>query len=143
MTRNQLKQLVKECLLEIIIEGSPNAVVESVKTRNSGKQNLNSNNQQTEHRRSHLDLIHPNGKTQESQQKNQVQRKNQNYKEIIGNNDHLAEIFADTASSGLVESIGTAHQSNPVVDTGFDPTLFEGSANWAKMAFADSKSQRA
>ena len=142
MTRNQLKQLVKECLLEIIVEGSPSAVVESVKTRNSGKQNLNSN-QQTEPRRSHLDLIHPNGKTQVSQQKNQVQRKNQNYKEIIGNNDHLAEIFADTASSGLVESIGTAHQSNPVVDTGFDPTLFEGSVNWAKMAFADSKSQRA
>ena len=79
MTRNQLKQLVKECLLEIIVEGSPSAVVESVKTRNNGKQNLNSNNgkqnlnsnngKQTV-RRSHLDLIHPNGKAQENKQKN-------------------------------------------------------------------------
>ena len=137
MTRNQLKQLVKECLLEIIVEGSPSAVVESVKTRNNGKQNLNSNNGKQTVRRSHLDLIHPNGKAQENKQKNQ------NYKEIVGANEHLAEIFADTASSGLVESIGGAHQPNPVVDTGFDPTLFEGSANWAKMAFADSKPQRA
>jgi hypothetical protein len=67
-----------------------------------------------------------------------------NYKELVGGNDVMASIFADTAGSGLVESLSeraSAH-SNPVIDTGIDPSLFEGASNWATLAFSETPSKR-
>ncbi len=133
MKRSELKQLVKECLLEIIIEGSPKTVVENVRERNGKQQTQKSNiAKPAQVRRPALDHVYPNGNTAQPQKI----LKEKIYKEITGNNELLAEAFADTAASGLVDSLGSHQPSNPVVDTGFDPTLFEGSSNWAKMAFS-------
>jgi hypothetical protein len=142
MTRDELKELVKECLLEIVIEGSPKRVVESVRERNTTKQAA-----KPAVTRPALDLIHPRGKpashaaparTPERPRPSAAQ-----YKDLVGGNDVLASVFADTAASGLVERLGSpdgsAPQANPMIDTGVDPTLFEGSDNWAMMAFSESR----
>ena len=69
------------------------------------------------------------------------------YKELANGNDVMASIFADTAASGLVEQLGNPggqgpQSSNPVIDTGVDPNLFEGASNWATMAFSEKRSAR-
>jgi len=140
VTRNELKELVKECLLEIIIEGSPNTVVESVRERNSKPQVP----QPAPARRPALDLIHPKGRPASSSSAlppagTRPRPSPANYKELVGGNDVMASVFADTAASGLVESLGTPGQktSNPIVDTGVDPNLFEGASNWSALAFAE------
>jgi len=141
MTRDELKEMVKECLLEIVIEGSPKRVVESVRERNSPKQAA-----KPAVSRPALDLIHPRGKPQAQAPARSPERPRPSpsqYKELVGGNDVLASVFADTAASGLVERLGSlegsASQANPMIDTGVDPTLFEGSENWAMMAFSESK----
>lgn len=148
MTRNELKSIVKECLLEIIIEGSPKTVVENVRERNSkpARNPVDPQMSQQKNVRKSLDLIHPLGKpaTPQLPPRQQAKADPSRYKEIVGNNDVMASIFADTASSGLVESIGHAGQtnSNPIIDTGVDPTLFEGASNWSTLAFAESNKGR-
>jgi len=144
MTRDDLKELVKECLLEIIVEGSPKRVVENVRERNSVKQ------QAKPTVRPALDLIHPRGKALPSSQpasQRQPERPRpspSSYKELVGGSDVMASVFADTAASGLVERLGSPDgggqgQMNPLIDTGVDPNLFEGSDNWAMMAFSESR----
>jgi len=145
VTRDDLKSLVKECLLEIIIEGSPKNVVESVRERKSGSRAP----VEAQHTisRPALDLIHPNGVSRKAsvpktQQPVTTRVKAESYRELTGGNAIMAEIFADTASSGLVERIGSAannENTNPYIDTGVDPTLFEGADNWATIAFSNSK----
>lgn len=146
MTRDDLKSLVKECLLEIIIEGSPKSVVESVRERKSGSR-APAESRPTVSRPA-LDLIHPNGVSRKASPPRTAQpaapprARAENYRELTGGNAVMAEIFADTASSGLVERIGSAannENTNPYIDTGVDPTLFEGADNWATIAFSDSK----
>jgi len=67
------------------------------------------------------------------------------FKSLVNGNDVMASVFADTAASGLVEKLGSpegssmVESSNPIIDTGVDPTLFEGSSNWATMAFSDTR----
>jgi len=145
MTRDDLKELVKECLLEIIVEGSPKRVVENVRERNSAKQVA-----RPPATRPALDLIHPKGRPPASSPAPVSQRQPErprpnaaNYKELVGGNDVMASVFADTAASGLVERLGSlegnSSQSNPLIDTGVDPNLFEGAENWATMAFAESR----
>ena len=143
MTRDELKEIVKECLLEIIIEGSPKTVVENVRKRNSKSPPAEVALPTT--RRPALDLIHPRGNasaTRSAAQTPQAPRPRPspaNYRELVGGNDVMASVFADTAASGLVESLGNPGQasSNPIVDTGFDPNLFEGASNWSALAFAE------
>lgn len=144
MTRDELKELVKECLLEIIVEGSPKRVVESVRERNMAKPAA-----RPSATRPALDLIHPKGRPTSSSPipaPKQAERPRTSpavYKELVGGNDVMASVFADTAASGLVERLGSpeggSNNSNPIVDTGIDPNLFEGAENWATMAFAESR----
>jgi len=145
MTRDDLKELVKECLLEIIVEGSPKRVVENVRERNTTKQST-----RPVATRPALDLIHPKGRAPASspvptqRQPDRPRPSAANYKELVGGNDVLASVFADTAASGLVERLGSPDggsnsQANPLMDTGVDPNLFEGAENWAMMAFSESR----
>lgn len=148
MTRNELKDLVKECLLEIIVEGSPQRVVESLSERKSQKQPPRSTVS-----RPALDLIHPRGKTPiprslvTQRPLERSRHSSSDFKELTGGNEIMASVFADTASSGLVERMGSpegglrsmVESSNPVIDTGVDPAIFEGSSNWAEMAFAETR----
>jgi hypothetical protein len=50
----------------------------------------------------------------------------------------MASIFADTASTTLVEQVAQERGVTKAVDTGVDPSMFEGAGNWASLAFADS-----
>ena len=141
MTKNELKDLVKECLLEIIVEGTPKKIIENIKDRAS---NVKEARQQM---RPSLDLVYPRGKPSASKpapglsQPVRPKHNPSDFRELVGGNDVMASVFADTASSGLVERLGSNDSSsaNPVIDTGVDPTLFEGSSNWAPMAFSDSR----
>jgi len=139
VTRNELKELVKECLLEIIIEGSPKTVVESVRERNSKP----TTKERAAPRRPALDHIRPNGRPAPSPVP-QPRPNPSNYKDLVGGNDVMASIFADTAASGLVESLGSSGQqrSNPIVDTGVDPTILDGASNWSALAFAETTRTR-
>jgi len=147
MTRDDLKSLVKECLLEIIIEGTPKNVVENLKERKltPRQQPTQQPTQKPTVSRPALDFIHPNGAQRKplAEKSHQTSKKSpavDNIRNIVGENHIMAEIFADTAKSGLVERIGSPgsnENANPLIDTGFDPTLFEGSENWATMAFSN------
>jgi hypothetical protein len=141
LTRNELKEIIKECLLEIIIEGSPQTVVESVKERNrKAPAPAPQVAQQPVARRPALDLIHPRGKSSTtSALPPRTRPSTANYKDLAGGSDVMASVFADTAASGLVESLGTSGQttSNPILDTGIDPNLLDGASNWSKLAFAE------
>lgn len=55
----------------------------------------------------------------------------------IVNKDVMSSIFADTATTTLLEQ-GKGEGRSPTVDTGIDPSIFEGSKNWAALAFSDS-----
>lgn len=145
MTRDELKDLVKECLLEIIVEGSPQRVVESLSERKTQRQS-----QRPAVSRPALDLIHPRGKVPQAKPSMPPRAAPprpapSDFKSLANGNDIMASVFADTAASGLVERLGSpdgssmVESSNPVIDTGVDPTLFEGASNWATMAFADSR----
>lgn len=140
MKRSELKDIVKECLVEILLEGvggSEGRVNEqrSPSTKEQAAAPL---------RRPALDMIRPMGKAlQERQTRPEPPRPPPAaFKELAGGNDVMASIFADTASSGLVESVGSersSHSANPIIDTGIDPTRLEGASNWAALAFAEPR----
>lgn len=143
MNKSELKNLVKECLVEILLEGVGNntpRVTESRKVQQPTTIKHVS-------ARPALDLIR-HGELSQSAKAALPTRRIQNassYKELANGNDVMASIFADTASSGLVEQLGNpgeqnSRTSNPVIDTGVDPNLFEGASNWATMAFSEKRS---
>jgi hypothetical protein len=150
--KSDLKNLIKECLIEILIEGSPSSVSENYQRADSQKV-VAQEKQPQRSLRPALDLIHPNGNAKIPPQiqkslppKQFVQEKKTakptDFKHIVGTNNVLAEMFADTYSSGLVERIGSpadSMTSNEVVDTGVDPLDLSGSSKWASIAFASSK----
>jgi hypothetical protein len=145
LTKNEMKSLVKECLLEILIEGVGGESSNLSESRQA-RPPTNSRVQQAPTRRPSLDMIRPRAAPSAAPAPQPPRSKPNpaNYKELVGGNDVMASIFADTAGSGLVESLnerGSAH-SNPVIDTGVDPTLFEGAGNWAALAFSEPPSKR-
>lgn len=146
MNRSELKSIVKECLLEILMEGvaakpSKPAVVES-KQRTVQKQ---SEKAQPVRNRPGLDLIlhgSPTKSGQPSQQRSYDPLASV-AKELAGGNDVMASIFADTAKTTLPQQgiNESSRPSNPVVDTGIDPsTMFASSKNWEFLAFSGKNS---
>jgi len=140
LNRNELKSIVKECLLEILIEG----VGSDTPRVNESRQVRSPPQSSPPIRRPALDMIRPRGGSQPIATPPRPKPSPAAYKEIVGGNDVMASIFAETAASGLVESMGTgtAQNSNPVIDTGVDPNLFEGASNWAALAFSETTSKR-
>ncbi len=149
MNRNEIKSIVKECLLEILMEGvkgSSQRVEENRQTKRVQPV--------TETRRSPLDTVTYAQRTtsvpkppQNRPAPNPAQK--ESYKELANGSDVMASIFADTASTTLMEQretgrSGMASQAsaNPVIDTGVDPNLMEGSNNWALLAFSDKRPVR-
>ena len=145
MNKSELKSLVKECLVEILLEGIGHPSSKIAENRTI-KQPSNTRQVTT---RPALDLIR-HGELSPSINAALPKRPVQNsasYKELANGNDVMASIFADTAASGLVEQLGNPggqgpQSSNPVIDTGIDPNLFEGASNWATMAFSEKRSAR-
>jgi hypothetical protein len=139
LNRNELKTIVKECLLEILMEGAGGNVQESVGKRGS----LPS----APVRKTQDLMSYAPSRQQAPPQRQQSRPVNKDAFRVLANgNDVMASIFADTAASGLVENLGDPGSarpgSNPVVDTGVDPSVFEGASNWALLAFNDKTARR-
>lgn len=137
MKRNELKTLVKECLLEILMEGVAN---------NSQKQNIAETRQEVRQapRRTALDHIIPAQSRPQQQQKRAQDRNVEIAKSLTNNDPVMSSIFADTASTTLREQVAAdGGRSQPVNDTGVDPmSIFENAGNWASLAFSDSQVKR-
>lgn len=128
MKRSELKQLVKECLLEILSEGLKSPVVE---VRSSLKTQSN------------------------SPQKQQITTKNKilesAVREVAGNDSVLAEILADTAVTTLQRQLNASREDAPVAESlgiqsesntaGVDLSAFNlpSEQHWAELAFSDKK----
>ena len=140
LLRSELKEIVKECLVEILSEGLNNDNSQQIYESRNRKIRNTTNTP----RKSHLDNITYNKKIEN--------RKKEIEKTVLSSNitsdPILNELLADTASSTLQEQIaaegkrGTSltvsgDQAARVVDAS-DPTELFGNAsnNWASLAFS-------
>jgi hypothetical protein len=149
LNKNELKTIVKECLLEILLDGM-NDTSKQIKeggTRRPPDRRPVEN--VTEKKRSHLDTV-TYAQRPAASLKPPTERRpppppvlKERYRDLANGNDVMASIFADTASSTLQKqreaSTVDREGANPVVDTGVDPSLMEGSNNWAHLAFASKR----
>lgn len=134
MKRTELKSLVKECLLEILMEG-----VAAPSTKQQVKEAV-----EQQPRRRALDYVLPNGQQRQVNNSKSIPQTNLKQKiaskvveSIVPNDPVMASIFEDTASTTLREQVAAdSGRSIPTNDTGVDPVaLFEGADNWASLAF--------
>lgn len=132
MTRNELKGLIKECLVEILTEGAGVSAVRESKARQAHVP-------QPQRRHPALDAIAiPKKQSVEvPQQRRPAPPPPQNFNAIT-NDPMMASIFADTASTTLMEQVNADRGVAAAVNTGVDPSVFEGAANWASLAFSES-----
>jgi hypothetical protein len=141
LKRSELKAVVKECLLEILMEG-----VASPATRQQVKETV-----EQQPRRKALDYVLPSGQRRQVNNNKNVVETNLRQKatskvvdSIVPNDPVMASIFEDTASTTLREQIAAdSGRSVQVNDTGVDPVaLFEGADNWASLAFGSPATNR-
>tara|TARA_A100001011_G_C14307719_1_gene843983 strand:+ start:949 stop:1395 length:447 start_codon:yes stop_codon:yes gene_type:complete len=144
LSRTVLKEIVKECLVEILSEGlaspvsSTPRIQETVQRKRKKKQNI----QQTQKNRySYLDNIKF-GQHEQKKQKNNV-------KTNITNDPIMNELLADTAVSTLKEQVSAERNkgsaaiavqgdhASRVVDKSNPEDLFgsETASKWASLAF--------
>ena len=135
MTKNELKGLIKECLMEILVEGvgeNLHTLVEGKKTRKTNKK------------------THKNLSTRKSvgprtaRKKKLDEHMQSNIKELTPD-PIMASIFADTAMTTLTEQssivassgrLGGAPEDEASKATKkMNPMQLDGSTNWAKLAF--------
>jgi len=150
LNKKALKQLIKECLVEILVEGigdEGDILEESFyrsdiepkrtkkKTSNAYKQKM----QQIQKQRDELDKVRVNSQPQVKQ----------DFSDITSDSV-MQSIFADTAKTTLVEQVEGKRGSisGPVggndtyarIANENDPMdLFENSSRWANLAFMDKK----
>ena len=131
ITRNALKAVIKECLMEILTEGiGPNAQKQSTTKKSKSK---------AQQRRTA-----PTRATQPN-----FENAVRNTAEKLTSDPVMAAIFEDTARTTLQEQI--QNETSPSVSSlqsgadngpvapGRPEDLFEGSSNWAELAFAEKK----
>jgi len=141
VTRSVLKQLIKECLVEILIEGIDsepgiNALVEAARPRPTSRSKVNPEMERIQKTRDLLD----------SKRVSTDHAINESVIDSVTSDPVMAEILRDTASTtlqnqGMSNSAhgGARHTSaDPVAQTVANnelDQLFEGSQNWAHLAF--------
>ena len=147
VTRSVLKDIVKECLVEILTEGLSGTET-LLEPRKSHKNNTKKVAPSTKPARQHpTNFMQVNSPPQINEQ---VQQRIQ---QVSGGDNIMKDILADTASrtlptmmaadrkedSGLAQRMSRGDAATKVmVDT--DPMdIFEGSSNWAALAFTDTK----
>lgn len=147
MNRSELKSIVKECLVEILMEGvgtksPPKARVNETNLRAASKQDERA---KPNRNRPGLDLIHHGAPARSQAAPSPARDPMASFaKELAGGNDVMASIFADTARTTLAEQglNESSRPSNPVVDTGIDPMeMFSSSKNWEFLAFSGKETQ--
>ena len=141
--RSVLKQLIKECLVEILIEGIDSksgiaSLVEAARPQPSSK------GKPTTRKPKSRDLLE---ESQASQPKNQI---NDDMINNVTSDPIMAEILRDTASTTLMSQgmSNSSMTSRPgqsmeaqTVANGDLEQLFEGSQNWATLAFENTKNK--
>jgi hypothetical protein len=145
ITRNELKDLIKECILEVMLEGikpneSPRQVVEQARKPSSPPVTS----------KKHLDSI--SFSTGASRVAEQAQGRRQPPPVVADlasafpkeQRDIMQQIFEDTARNTLPSQMtaerNPAAAAHMTATTGVDPmSIFEGASNWADLAFADAK----
>lgn len=140
--RSVLKQLIKECLVEILVEGisadssSANALVEAVSPRPSAENNgYKSELQRINSQRERLDNV-------------KASQINENLINNVTEDPTMADIFRDTAETtlknqGLSNNARdsrhvAADAASQVVANNSIEDLFEGAGNWAALAFSNN-----
>ena len=131
LTKKALKNLVKECLIEILAEGiSTESIVESKKI----KQVKNSPEREfLSRKKAAADSV-------------KFEQKARDVSRSLTEDPIMQSIFADTVKTTLQEQVSSANR--PPVPKGADRAaqivsqtnpedLFDGNSNWATLAFAD------
>lgn len=145
LSRNLLKDLVKECLVEILAEGLANPGTTTEKKVSKPAKSRPKRKHPTDFME-----VNTTGITQKPVIKENLR---QRIDSAAGGNDVMRDILADTAQRTLptmvaADSRNTAGDAQRHVHgdaatkamTQADPMdLFEGSSNWAALAFSDSK----
>ena len=145
ITKSQLKQLIKECLVEILIEGIDSepgveALVEAARPRSSSgtRKNYDAEVARLEKQRALLDS--------KPARKSVV---SDNLIASMTDDTTMADIFRDTAETTLLEQ-GMQNKAGPRMSAANrDPAatavadnelsdLFAGSQNWASLAFSNN-----
>jgi hypothetical protein len=150
MSRGQFKEIVKECLIEILSEGmgSPSSIKESIFRHEVSSKNLSSVRQdQSSLRRRPQDTVSYGQK----QNHPVLDRKviNEVIKNEAGGDAVLASILADTASTTLPNMLMNEGRNQPpapagsierVVAAANPQELFgdEAASKWAALAFMDT-----
>ena len=130
MTRQVLKGIVKECLVEILSEGISTKKSVSKKSTHSDREERIERIKKEEQRL--------------SEHRKKFDRKIDTAVSSLTNDDMMRDILADTARTTLQEQLAhegnsPAGQASPGVDIG---SLFDQSeTNWASLAFADKKTR--
>ena len=128
LSRGDLKNLVKECLIEILQEGAGAAVAAPRKKGSAAPKKGASRS-----RSRAKDNIRFESAVKKSAQS-------------LTEDPIMQSIFADTAKTTLQEQYSSGTPAVPTADrgkasnTGVDPaSMFEGASNWADLAFSDPK----
>jgi len=127
LTRSKLKVIVKECIVEILAEGLGSDTLTEVKAPNPSKK------LPPQHRNRALDNI-------------KFDKRISQTVTSMTEDPIMQSIFSDTAKTTLQEQLQHSHTS-PTVPVGADAAtraaamstpedLFEGSSNWAALAFS-------
>ncbi len=136
LTRSSLKKLIKECIVEVLAEGLASDLPAGniSENRRRKKNPATTSRTRTKKRSSHLDSIKFDKKVNEAAS-------------TMTDDPVMQSIFADTAKTTLQEQI-TQGSSVPVpegadqatrIAATVDPTeIFEGSSNWADLAFSEN-----
>ena len=150
LTKNELKSIVKECLIEILAEGLTSNRQSTISERKQLKSTINNSikeSAQNKSRFSYLDNIHINQqrKSETKQHLENVQQKASN----VTKDPVMSAIFADTAMTTLREQKENNRSSGPsimssgdqaakIVDQASPTDLFgDQAAKWADLAFSD------
>ena len=147
LSRNVLKEIVKECIIEIFEESfftQGSLVNESRQTKKREKRKKRPN--VTESKRRHLDNISYNQSNKQSGHNKNFEDNIERITSNLTNDPVMANIFKDTASTTLQKqtpgrnSLVAGGDAAAMKVSNSDPTeLFSESASkWATLAFAES-----
>jgi len=148
MNREELKDLVKECIVEVLAEGLATTLKESKSPRPQKAAQPMRNPQELAlaAKRAALDGIKVGPSSQKPPQAQRPAQPRPNVSRMVEgltSDPVMSSIFADTASSTLLEQVeAESGRGSQGPTTGVDPNMFEGAANWAALAFAEKRSAR-
>lgn len=141
LSKSLLKEIVKECLVELLFEGIDSDRLEESISRGSRRtQNLHEDYERVNRRSA------PRRSTPRPEESPLAVQAQQVIPELT-NDPIMAEIFADTAKTTLVEQTsaeGRSHapataEAAAIANVDDLSDIFSGASNWADIAFAGQK----